>query len=82
MKNIIRNIFLCFIYYNPIITSLIILPIYSNLSRKENNITFEELKENNFEKIYKTGIYTNIGIGDPEQIIPTLISLKNSHFFI
>ena len=80
MNNIFFYILFLYIYYNNLINCSIVLPLYSNFSKiEENNISLEKLKENNLEKIFKIGIYSNISIGHPEQIIPTLISLKNSN---
>ena len=80
MKKIFFYILFHYIYYNNLINCSIILPLYSNFSKiDEKNLSLEKLKENNFENIFKIGIYSNISIGEPEQIIPTLISLQNSN---
>ena len=80
MKNNFFYILFLYFDFNNLINCSIVLPLYSNFTKiEENNISLGKLKENNLEKIFKIGIYSNISIGQPEQIIPTLISLQKSN---
>ncbi len=82
--SIIKNILILIIYMIKNTKSLIVLPIYTDFLYEEDSSKFstDKLLRYNIKTIFTTKIFTNLSIGTPEQIIPSIITFQSPVLFI
>ena len=82
--SIIKNILILIIYMIKNSKSLIVLPIYTDFLYEEDSSKFstDKLLRYNIKTIFTTKIFTNLSIGTPEQIIPSIITFQSPVLFI
>ena len=64
--------------------TLIVLPIYTDFLYEEDSskLKTKALIRYNIQTIYTSKIFTNLSIGNPEQIIPSIITFQSPILFI